>query len=89
VSGIRLVYVLASGSCATPTEAVPDVLDVLMRSPFARHRPASAPGRLVAPVKDPGAVTGRAQAARADGNLSKPMDVAELLRTVEEYCGRE
>jgi two-component system cell cycle response regulator DivK len=24
-----------------------------------------------------------------DGYLSKPMDVAELLRTVEEYCGRE
>jgi two-component system cell cycle response regulator DivK len=24
-----------------------------------------------------------------DGYLSKPVDVAELLRTVEEYCGRE
>jgi CheY-like chemotaxis protein len=24
-----------------------------------------------------------------DGYLSKPMDVAELLRTVEECCGRE
>jgi two-component system cell cycle response regulator DivK len=24
-----------------------------------------------------------------DGYLSKPMDVAELLRTVKEYCGRE
>ena len=24
-----------------------------------------------------------------DGYLSKPMDVAELLRTVGEYCGRE
>jgi two-component system cell cycle response regulator DivK len=24
-----------------------------------------------------------------DGYLSKPMDVAELLRTVEEHCGRE
>ena len=24
-----------------------------------------------------------------DGYLSKPMDVAELLRTVEGYCGRE
>ena len=24
-----------------------------------------------------------------DGYLSKPMDVAELLRTVEEYCGRK
>jgi two-component system, cell cycle response regulator DivK len=23
-----------------------------------------------------------------DGYLSKPVDVAELLRTVEEYCGR-
>ena len=23
-----------------------------------------------------------------DGYLSKPMDVAELLRTVQEYCGR-
>ena len=24
-----------------------------------------------------------------DGYLSKPLDVAELLRTVEQYCGRE
>jgi two-component system, cell cycle response regulator DivK len=24
-----------------------------------------------------------------DGYLSKPLDVAELLRLVEEYCGRE
>ena len=24
-----------------------------------------------------------------DGYLSKPMDVAELLRTVGEHCGRE
>jgi CheY-like chemotaxis protein len=24
-----------------------------------------------------------------DAYLSKPMDVAELLRTVEEHCGRE
>ena len=24
-----------------------------------------------------------------DGYLSKPVDVAELLRTVEELCGRE
>ena len=28
-------------------------------------------------------------AAGFDGYVSKPVDVAELLRTVEEYCGRE
>jgi len=27
-------------------------------------------------------------AAGFDGYVSKPVDVAELLRTVEEYCGR-
>jgi len=27
-------------------------------------------------------------AAGFDGYLSKPVDVAELLRTVEEYCNR-
>jgi two-component system cell cycle response regulator DivK len=27
-------------------------------------------------------------AAGFDGYLSKPMDIAELIRTAEEYCGR-
>jgi len=76
--GTRLLNASASGVGATetePTSAVDFPNDVLTSSPFSRRRSRSTSWRLVAPVIDPGELTGRApnhpgKASEAGGGRS-------------------